>query len=981
MSTEEKKISVIPFSGLREEWDSWNFKFLTKAQVKGYEYLFDEENEVSIPEKGEVIDESTEEGKKKAKIKKDNATAISDLTLSMNSGTRNGMNALMLIKRTKTKDKYPLGNARVAWQKLKERYESKTSANQGNLQDQFYALRCKTYQSPEAFINQLEDLRNKLEEAGGIPISDQVLVNQVLNHLPPQYSTQVYWLRKQMDKGEGLEVQGIIQELEEAFQANRISRKNSTWDETALVSFGQGYKGKCTFCGHLGHKKSQCRLFHKSGREQNEKRRNFGGKQKKTKGKAGNKKFSKGTFEGTCFYCNKKGHKKVDCYKMQRELDIKEKAMVAKEEMCLLAADTHKAEEKKLEIWGAERRSGEYGFYERSDDESGTLVDSTQEPTYHDGTPSKCQSMGSEVDYPDFWYGQHVERLYKYGRTRMFELVNDTSSPNLNRASGELRVPVPQKKEYHPSEFMDGVVLPAELPTDMTVSEADSSERAGGLRTLLKRELARMSSSISTDSSLEATELVQKAFADTPEKLIEGGIAPPVQVSWDIVGRSGGLSCADMRQMNVKTMRNPIKTQMEFTEDWDGSIDKNGSKRMSSLFDLGLTPMGVAMVATEMPKRKSEENVPGKGTCNNGLANEDDKKPAAAEKNNSPSLTGSTEGQTQHGPDQGPTNRAVRPGSDEGPTKPRAQPGRVPKNTGVSEVDKAKEDFSFYSYYVACGLYGQQGQVCKGCRDPDTCYLGEEIMKKNSLYQGRLKLMHVFVKAGMILEKTNLEGWASKSYQDLHEIGIVNVWLLCYNLATLNDKLHQVGKRTFTIHELDCINKIGLEQCQIVIEQDTLKVIEDMKKVQDLIFETLKGPFVMDEKMGPMNSRGIHKSLEELTDDEGFIQAGYKNLRSERMPSWFPNLEDVEEQDNEEASENEDADVDDNKNEKKDIPELPSGWKVGRNILQEKKEPTMSDVEERAKELMRQSEHLDEETYESMRELVKGSNLKRKVED
>ena len=257
MSTEEKKISIIPFSGLREDWEGWSFKFLTKAKVKGYYYLLKEDNDVIIPEEGEVFDESTEEGKKKAKIEKDNSMAFSDLTLSINIGTKIGLSTLMLVKRTK-------GNIRVAWKLLKGRYESSTCANQGNLQDQFYAARCKTYQSPELFINELDILRSKLIEAGGDPISDNIFIGQVLNHLPPQYYTNVLLLRKQMDKGEGLSVQEMIMELEECYQANKLSRKNAAWEETALVSFGQGYKGKCNFCGKQGHKKSQCKLFQKA---------------------------------------------------------------------------------------------------------------------------------------------------------------------------------------------------------------------------------------------------------------------------------------------------------------------------------------------------------------------------------------------------------------------------------------------------------------------------------------------------------------------------------------------------------------------------------------------------------------------------------------------------------------------------------------------------------------------------------------------
>jgi hypothetical protein len=69
-----------------------------------------------------VIDEGTESGKKKSMTIELNEIAYTKLILSIDVMAHSGKVAFNLIKGCKSKD-YPDGNAAIAWETLKNKYE------------------------------------------------------------------------------------------------------------------------------------------------------------------------------------------------------------------------------------------------------------------------------------------------------------------------------------------------------------------------------------------------------------------------------------------------------------------------------------------------------------------------------------------------------------------------------------------------------------------------------------------------------------------------------------------------------------------------------------------------------------------------------------------------------------------------------------------------------------------------------------------
>ena len=83
---------------------------------------------------------------------------------------------------------YKNGNSRKAWNNLKERFEPKSVATRARLMKEYINSECQYRQDPVDYIVKLEDLKNRLAEAGGSVISEKDFMVQVLNTLPDFYS-------------------------------------------------------------------------------------------------------------------------------------------------------------------------------------------------------------------------------------------------------------------------------------------------------------------------------------------------------------------------------------------------------------------------------------------------------------------------------------------------------------------------------------------------------------------------------------------------------------------------------------------------------------------------------------------------------------------------------------------------------------------------------------------------------------------------
>ena len=296
--TDLSAIRVIPFYGKGDEWPTWSEKFLAKAKHYGFKDVL--LGKVTIPKTDEVFNVESEEGKKKMMTADLNELAYTELILSIDDKTSSGKVAFNLVKACKNKD-YVDGNAFMAWERLKNKFEPVSAPSLVKMEKQFRQCALKKNQDPEIWITELEDLRMKLEELGS-SISDNQFMIHILNNMTSDYDLQLAMMEKRInDKMNPLTIDEIRADLNLRFERLNMELSDDNENEGVedLALFGGQFKGKCRNCGAIGHKAQDCK----------------------------NKTQQNGTNHGNsqngayCTYCRRSGHLKRNCFKLKNKMN------------------------------------------------------------------------------------------------------------------------------------------------------------------------------------------------------------------------------------------------------------------------------------------------------------------------------------------------------------------------------------------------------------------------------------------------------------------------------------------------------------------------------------------------------------------------------------------------------------------------------------------------------------------------------------
>jgi Reverse transcriptase (RNA-dependent DNA polymerase)/gag-polypeptide of LTR copia-type len=192
----------------------------------------------------------------------------------------------------------PEGDAALALDNLYARFEKRTKLSMVNTRKEFTNSKLESGRDPDEWFVDLEYLRNRMVTMGS-EIGDDEYLAHVINNLPKEYETTKTILELQIRKDDL-----SIDELQEIIRERWDNLKINDEDDTALAA---KFKGTCNYCGKQGHKRVDCRK-----KKYDEKNNNKN--EKNEKKSTGNEKKKAPYFPGICNVCKKKGHKAAHCW-------------------------------------------------------------------------------------------------------------------------------------------------------------------------------------------------------------------------------------------------------------------------------------------------------------------------------------------------------------------------------------------------------------------------------------------------------------------------------------------------------------------------------------------------------------------------------------------------------------------------------------------------------------------------------------------
>ena len=192
------------------------------------------EGKDKAPKHDAALDETTADGKKDKQAREANEKAYNDLLLSCEEEVCFGA-----VDEAITED-LPDGDAKLAWDNLKARYESTTGASKIQLKKEFSDSRLEDVETdPDEWIADLERIRQRLKTMEA-PITDTDFMVHILNNLTVEYENLVESMEVELeDTVNPLTVKILRERLRSKYQG--LKRQTTQETDKALVHQFKGW--------------------------------------------------------------------------------------------------------------------------------------------------------------------------------------------------------------------------------------------------------------------------------------------------------------------------------------------------------------------------------------------------------------------------------------------------------------------------------------------------------------------------------------------------------------------------------------------------------------------------------------------------------------------------------------------------------------------------------------------------------------------
>jgi hypothetical protein len=222
---EIEAIKSLPFSGKKNEFALWKFKFLACCTFHKCQSILIDDN-VTAPEASKTLgaNDTVE-----LDHRNQNDKAYMLLTLSITDPI-----TFEAIQNALTTD-LPGEDAKQAWKNICNIYQPSTNTEKHALEQQFYqCILSDENMNPDKWFVKLENLRIQLKTDHGCILEDAKMITQILYSPSPKiYATTISILKRELNKkSNNLDLSDIKNEFRQVFSSNKTYAKR----ETALVT-------------------------------------------------------------------------------------------------------------------------------------------------------------------------------------------------------------------------------------------------------------------------------------------------------------------------------------------------------------------------------------------------------------------------------------------------------------------------------------------------------------------------------------------------------------------------------------------------------------------------------------------------------------------------------------------------------------------------------------------------------------------------
>jgi gag-polypeptide of LTR copia-type len=148
---------------------------------------------------------------------------------------------------------FPIGDARIAWAGLKQRFEPDNGAMKVQMKSEFQQMKpLRAEDDSDPWITKVESLRRR-HWSLGVTISDEDVILHILNNIPKEYATTIEICEEDLT-GSRLTLQ-LLNRIRAKF---RIIQKEQLKSSESIALMARSFKGMCNVCGIIGHKGADC---------------------------------------------------------------------------------------------------------------------------------------------------------------------------------------------------------------------------------------------------------------------------------------------------------------------------------------------------------------------------------------------------------------------------------------------------------------------------------------------------------------------------------------------------------------------------------------------------------------------------------------------------------------------------------------------------------------------------------------------------